>query len=362
MRVLIDINHPAHVHLFKNFAWVMQQRGHKVLFTTREKEISHVLLENLGFEYICLGKHYKKALGKLWGIVKYDVQLWGVALKFKPDIFISMGSIYGSHASFLVGKPNILLQDTEHATLQHKLTVPFCDVMLNPVCFHRELNPKKQMFYQGYHELAYLHKNYFEPDPAILGELGVTPGEKFVIVRLVSWTANHDVGHNGISLENKIKAVKAFAKHAKIFITSEEKLPEELQPYQIRIKPERVHHALYYASLLFGESATMASECAMLGTPSIFLDNDGRGYTDEQEEKYQLVYNFTESPEDQEKAITKALEILQMDNIKEEWARRTQKMLEEKIDVTGFLVWFVENYPNSLKQWRENPNYQYEFQ
>ncbi|MCB0837192.1 MAG: DUF354 domain-containing protein [Bacteroidetes bacterium] len=361
MRVLIDINHPAHVHLFKNFAWKMQERGHKVLFTTRKKEISHILLENLGFEHIVFGKHYKKTLGKLWGIFKFDTQLLNVSLRFKPDIFISMGSIYGSHAAMMVRKPNILLQDTEHASLQHKITVPFCDVMLNPVCFHRKLT-EKQMFYQGYHELAYLHKNYFTPDPGILKELGVEEGEKFTIVRLVSWNASHDVGHSGLTVENKIKAVQEFAKLSKVFITSEDELPAELKQYQIKILPEKIHDALYYASLLYGESATMASECAMLGTPSIFLDNDGRGYTDELEEKYQLVFNFTESPEDQMKSIEKGIEILSHPDLKMEWRARTEKMLSEKIDVTAFLVWFVEQYPQSLTAMKENPEVQYQFQ
>ena len=44
MRILIDIGHPAHVHLFKNFAWQMQEKGHKVLFTCREKEFEIDLL------------------------------------------------------------------------------------------------------------------------------------------------------------------------------------------------------------------------------------------------------------------------------------------------------------------------------
>jgi len=360
VKILIDINHPAHVHLFKHFAWDMEERGHEIKFTTRRKEISHILLENLGFDFVCFGKHYKKMLGKLWGILKFDIQLWNVARKFQPDVFLSMGSIYNSHVSALFRKPNILFQDTEHAKLQYMLSMPFCDVILNPVCFHKQLGPK-QLYYEGYHELAYLHPSRFEPDPSILPELGVKAGEPFVIVRLVSWNANHDVGHSGLTFENKVKAVKAFAEHARVFITSEDPLPPELQEYQISIRPERIHHALYYASMLYGESATMASECAVLGTPSIFLDNDGRGYTDEQEEKYELVFNFTESASDQEKSIQKGLEILQMQSLKSEWKKRKDKMLSEKIDVTAMMVWLVENYPKSVSEMREKPEIQFTF-
>ncbi len=50
-----------------------------------------------------------------------------------------------------------------------------------------------------------------------------------------------------------------------------------------------------------------------------------------------------------------------MDNLKEEFQIRRQKMLADKIDVTAFLVWFVENYPNSAKVMKENPDYQFNF-
>ena len=63
--------------------------------------------------------------------------------------------------------------------------------------------------------------------------------------------------------------------------------------------PEEMHTLLYYATLLYGESATMASEAAVLGTYAVYLDDVGRGYTDEEESKYGLVFNFTESIEDQ---------------------------------------------------------------
>jgi hypothetical protein len=32
-------------------------------------------------------------------------------------------------------------------------------------------------------------------------------------------------------------------------------------------------------------------------------------------------------------------------------------MLDDKIDVTAFYVWFIENYPQSVKMRKENPNY-----
>jgi uncharacterized protein len=360
MRILIDINHPAHVHLFKNFAWRMQKKGHEILFTTRQKEISDVLLENLGFRYICFGKHYKSMKSKLWGIFKYDIKMLKVAHTFKPDLFLSMCSIYASHAAFLMRKFNILLTDTENATLQHILAIPFCNTLLTPACFSKDYKGK-HIRYSGYHELSYLHPNIFQPDQSVLNEIDININDRYTFIRFVSWSANHDVGHRGMSNENKIRAVNEFLKYGKVLISSEDDLPSELKEYQINIRPELIHHVLASADLVFGESATMASESAVLGTPAIYLDNVGRGYTDEQEYKYGLVFNFTESADDQRAAIIKGCEILNANTLKSDWGKRKEKLLHEKIDVTAFLVWFVEYYPQSAATMKNDSMYQYRF-
>jgi uncharacterized protein len=85
----------------------------------------------------------------------------------------------------------------------------------------------------------------------------------------------------------------------------------------------------------------MVTEGAVLGIPGIYLDNSGRLYTKEQQEKYGLVFNYSESQEDQQRAIAKGVELLQTPGLKEEWQQRRDKMLVEKIDVTGWLVDFI---------------------
>jgi len=210
-------------------------------------------------------------------------------------------------------------------------------------------------------ELAYLRPNYFSPDLSVLELQGVKKGEKYAILRFVKWNANHDLGHTGIAPENKIKAVQEFAKHARVFISSESELPAELESFKIKIPPEKMHDALAFSALLYGESATMASECAVLGTPAIYLDDFGRGYTNEEEQKYGLVFNFTESQEDQGLSIEKGIELLTTPGLKQVWQRRRQKLLNDKIDVTNFMVWFVENYPDSVRIMQANPDFRSNF-
>ena len=49
---------------------------------------------------------------------------------------------------------------------------------------------------------------------------------------------------------------------------------------------------LAHCRAFVGESATMASECAVLGVPAIYAAQTGRGYTNEQESRYGLVTNL----------------------------------------------------------------------
>ena len=80
------------------------------------------------------------------------------------------------------------------------------------------------------------------------------------------------------------------------------------------------------------------------GVPAIYLDDEGRGYTDEQEANYQLVYNFSESQVDQEKSIKKGVEILKNTKKKSFYIRQKEKLIKDKIDVTKFMVSLVENH------------------
>ncbi len=102
------------------------------------------------------------------------------------------------------------------------------------------------------------------------------------------------------------------------------------------------------------ERDILAAEAAVLGVPGVFLNNQGTYYTRELENKYGLVFNYTESKKDQESSIRQGVEILTSPGILETWQNRRQLMLKDKIDVTDFLLWFVEHYPESKKLMQNN--------
>ncbi|MGE0090019.1 MAG: DUF354 domain-containing protein [Bacteroidales bacterium] len=356
MKILIDIGHPGHVHYFRNFYKIMKSKGHDFLFISRDKEVTFSLLNYYKIPYKSRGKGKKSFLGKLFYILYADYIILKNALKFKPDIFLSFSSTYMGHVAFLMRKPNVIIDDTEHAKFEHIMYKPFASVILTPSCFYKNMG-EKQIKFNSYTELFYLHKNYFNPKKEILNILGVKEEEKFAIIRFVSWGASHDFGHSGFNNISKLEIIKEIDKHIKVFITSETKLPPELEKYRIKISPEQLHDALKYSSIYIGEGGTTASETSILGIPTLYINSIPlMGYLKD-EEKLGILHYF----KNELGVLAKTLEILNDSNYSEKYNLKAQKLIKNKIDPTSFLVWFIENYPESVKIMRENPDYQNNF-
>ena len=351
MKILIDIGHPAHVHYFKNIISSMKKTGHIFCIISRDKEVTHNLLDSYKIPYITRGKGAKGIFGKLLYLFKANFIIYKISKKFKPDIFLSFASPYAAQVSYLLGKPHIAFTDTEHAKLGNLAFASFTDTIVTPKCFKKNFGVNHIKF-DGYMELSYLHPNYFKPDITIYDDLGIANREKYILIRFVSWEASHDIGKKGLNLHSKIDLVKKLATNHKVFISSEGYLPIELQKYAINISPERMHDALYFSTLFIGEGATMASECAMLGTPAIYINTLECGTCNEQENKYKLLFNFR----NMDGVIEKSNFLLKND-IKNLFRDRSKIMINDKIDVTAFMVWLLENFPKSRETFKQHSNY-----
>ncbi|MEM4204481.1 MAG: DUF354 domain-containing protein, partial [Candidatus Methanomethylicaceae archaeon] len=271
-----------------------------------------------------------------------------IVRQFDPDVMIGIGGTGYSHVGWAKSISSIVFTDTENAHLSNFISFPFASLICTPACYKKNIG-SKQLRYEGYHELAYLHPNWFEPDPRTLDEIGLKLPERFFVLRFVSWTAAHDVGQSGFSIEGKRRLVQRLAGLGRVIITSESPLPPELEPYRMRVSPTKIHDLLAFSTLYIGEGATMASESAILGTPFIFVSPLRAGSLDEQEKKYGLGYTVHPSQEDF--AIELALELAQRPGLREEWQQKRARMLADKIDVTAWMVDFVERYPDSLREY-----------
>lgn len=360
MNILIDINHPAHVHLLRNVYKMLVEHGHKVIVVVKEIPTAMKLLDLYGIPYIDLGKKDDNLGKKGFDQLVYDKRMLKIVRQNHIDIGLG-SSINIPHVSKFSHMKSIILDDDDDEVepLFVKFGHPFADTILSPMGTPRK--SKKTVYVNAYHELSYLHPNRFEPDASVLRDAGVEKGDPYFILRFNAFKAHHDVGVVGLTIENKRRLVNTLRMKGKVFITTERDLDDEFKPYQLKVSPEKAHSLMYYATMFIGDSQTMTSEAAVLGTPAIRCNTFvGKiHYLEEEEHKYGLTYGFL--PNQTEEMFKKIEELLAMSDLKEEWQSRRKKMLSEKIDYSSFLAWFVENYPESGKIMKEDPNYQWRF-
>lgn len=341
MKVLVDIGHPAHVHLFRHVVGELVGRGHEVLVTASDKDVAIQLLGEHGIPYAFLGKSGNGIATKGARLAVSAARLYRAAARFSPDVLVAVSPVRAAPVAWALGRPCLGLDDTEHAGLARRLYMPFVTKVLTPSCYGLELG-RKQVRYAGFHELAYLHPKRFSPDANVLTEAGLVAGERFAVVRFVKSDAAHDVGHSGFSESAKIQLVNALEPHARVIVSSEGPLARKLARYRMPCRASAVHHLLAFASVYVGDAGTMTTEAALLGTPAVFCGTVGPllGNFRHLDEKYSLLRSFVDS----DRAIECAVELASSPSAKADWESRRQRLLNDCIDVTAWLVDVVEHH------------------
>lgn len=339
VRVLLDFGHPKDVNTFKEVINQLIEQGHDVKICSRMKENTRKLLEEYNFDYE-MGRYYETIYGKALGVIVNDYILFKIARKFKPDVILTPGSPYAAQVSKILGIPHISFLDTEIATFALKLSVPCTDIIYSSSSFYLDFGAKHKRF-NGYLELSYLHPKYFTPDPRILSKYGLN--DDYIIVRLSALSSHHDLKAMGFHFNSESELnsfVSTLEKYGRVLIFSEVSEWQVIKEHQIDIDGKDLHDILYHAKLYIGEGATMASESAILGVPSIYVSNTERGYLNELESDYGLVYNIS----DRDVALQKSVELLSNDSIRTLWEEKRNLMLKDKIDVAKFIVEAVEEF------------------
>jgi predicted glycosyltransferase len=211
--------------------------------------------------------------------------------------------------------------------------MPFATVVATPSVFSRDMGPKQRR-YAGFHELAYLHPDEFTPDPATLAALDLSPEDRYFIVRFVAWKATHDIGQHGFSLEQKRTLLRELSAQGRVLLSVEDMVEPEFEPYLAHFAPDKIHDLLAYATLYVGEGATMATESAVLGTPSVYVSTLEMGNFLDLQNNYELLYWTRHGAT----ALEHVREILALPDPRQTWAARHAKLLVEKIDLTPWLV------------------------
>lgn len=341
MRVLFQLGHPAHFHLFKNTIADLQRDGHQVYILIRKKDILEELLQQSGMPYTNILPSGRKSPFTL------ILRLWRVfwfAIRNRVDVLVG-STPEVAQVAWLLGRRSVVMAEDDASIVPQfiKAVKPFCDQYLSPVSCNNGPLEKKTTHYEGFHKLAYLHPNRFAPNPAVVDQY-FPHDQSYFLLRFAQLNAYHDISAHahGITNEVALRLVELLSPYGNMYITSERPLPPELEPFRLNINPLDIHHVMAFATLYIGDSQSMAVEAAMLGTPSIrFNDFAGRiGVLEELEHKYGLSYGIpSDKPEQLYQKIT---ELLDLKDLRGEFQKRRETMLNDKIDVTTFFVEAIE--------------------
>jgi predicted glycosyltransferase len=228
MRILFDLNHPAHFHLLKNAINELKRKGHQIWITARKKDVLLDLLDINIQEYILLDKSKNKIKDHFRNLIK----LRRVFKKESIDLAIGVSVLITQASLFTKTKSIVLDDDDFKATPLFALAShTFANHILVPEVLKN--TKKKYIYHQGFHELAYLHPKRFKADINILKQIGVKKEEPYFVLRFVALKGHHDVGHKGISLDQKRQLINYLATYGHIFITSEKQIEDEFEKIQI---------------------------------------------------------------------------------------------------------------------------------
>jgi uncharacterized protein len=342
--------HPSKYYLFRHTINYLKQKGHQVDIAIIKKDVLEDLVKQEGWEYVNIfpeGRRSKRngsfsiLFATAVNFIKTIYRLHKLTKGIKYNLFITDDclTITGWYKQI----SSIFFIDNELSTVpESSLLLRFADTIIAPNCVKLGKYEFKKAGFNGYKELAALAPDHFYPNPEIIDTFNSNK-EPYSVIRLVAMTASHDRGIKGILDDQLRKLISTLTEHGNVFISTEKCIPEEFKKYLINVMPQEISHVLYYADLFIGDSGTMASEAAVLGTPSLmFHDFIGRlSVMREKEEKYQLMYGF--NTHQFENMQAKIKELLQMPDLKHEWQKRRNRMLEDMEDVNQFIVNLIEN-------------------
>jgi predicted glycosyltransferase len=331
--VLFDVAHPKHFYQFRS-AWIDLSSDHQIHVIAREKDVLLGLLRDAGVEHRVYGRNRRGLGGKF---IETPRSLLGYARelgRIRPDLIVSKSSPYAATLARLFRARTMVMPDSEGVALNERYVIPRSDFVVTPTSYSRDYGSKHRRV-SGFFEAGYLHPRHFIADPTAIESLGIQPGERFAVIRFVAWGANHDVGKVGITDDQKIELVRALREQVRVVVSAEGAVPDELRPLIMKLPPSRIHHLLHFASLYVGDSQTMATEAALLGTPAIRC-NSFVGASDFSnfgilERDHQLLSNFSSFAD----AKRRALEILAMPDSKAVWEDRRRRFFDQVGDVNA---------------------------
>ncbi|MGB2710622.1 MAG: DUF354 domain-containing protein [Conexibacter sp.] len=280
MRVWIDLTNSPHVLVMRPVIDVLRADGHDVEVTARDFAQTLALCERFGIDCTAIGHHRGGRLAaKGLGLAQRSAALVRWARKRRFALALGHGSNDVTVAASLLRIPCSTTFDYEWATIQHTVNCWLAQAVVVPDAIPPERLDRygarrKLHRYPGLKEEYYLAD--FEPDPAVLDELGLDAARPLVVVRTPpSVSLYHRFEHDTFGAV--LKQLRGDGAQAVVLPRTPEQRAELTRAGGFTI-PERAIDAqslIAYADLVVSAGGTMNREAVALGTP-VFTSFEGR--------------------------------------------------------------------------------------
>jgi hypothetical protein len=188
MRVWVDCTAAAHPLVLRPIVERLRADGHEIEITARDYGQTLGVLDRLGLPYTSVGRHGGASrLSKLRALIGRSRSLRKFAAPRRFDLALAHGSVDLALVSAALRIPAATMFDYEYATLQHHIGCRAARRVLTPDAIPPErlarfgARGEKLAQYPGLKEEYYLSD--FDPDPALLDELGIDRESVLVVVR-----------------------------------------------------------------------------------------------------------------------------------------------------------------------------------
>jgi predicted glycosyltransferase len=277
MKIWIDCSNSPHPLLFAPVARRLEQTGHQVMVTARDNAQTVELARERWPTVEVIGEGSPR---RRWAKVAAlserisDLRRWAVGAK--PDVALSHNSYAQIVAARSLGVPAVTTMDFEHQPANHvafrlasTVVVP---ESLPPEVIHRQgAAEAKVVRYPGLKEALYVGD--FEPDPHILGKIGLVRRPRILVVaRTAPTRAVYHASSNPL-FEAALQTICAQPGVVCVVLTRHAEQVAAVERLGLG-NCIVARHALdsrslvYAADVMIGAGGTMTREAALMGIPT----------------------------------------------------------------------------------------------
>jgi len=282
MRIWVDLTNSPHVLVLRPVVERLRAVGHDVRVTARDFAQTVELAQRHGLDAEAIGRHRGEKLGaKAAGLASRSLGLvrWARGKRF--DLALGHGSNDVTVAARLLRIPCATMFDYEWAIVQHTVNCRLAQAVVVPDAIPAERLERygaggKIRAYPGLKEEYYLAD--FEPDPRVLGELGIDASRPIAVVRTPPAVSLYHRFENPLFADvlDRLREVQAV-----VLPRTAQQREELARDFLVPSNAIDAPSLIAFADLVVSAGGTMNREAVALGTP-VWTTFEGRlGAVDE---------------------------------------------------------------------------------